>query len=265
MRKSFFMTPMASISMTTVSAFDQVKVPPARVAQLPLAAALSILILPDLHIPSAGQRQKQLLLDNRQFLDHHDWVVLLGDVTNCYGTPLEYRHVDRFIEALGRPYSVVNGNHEFTFSPMIDGDSDFGKKWEHGTPEEQRAQLERFNHFYGIDSCYQSARHPLAGFTLLGLDAIGPDDSAVMSDEHQNWFEQSLVEMRELPLLVFSHFPFQDSRLDNIRYYVPGRRPYYIPSQAVPPRVGKSHATDFLAPGHVHFRPTHPLATPYKT
>ena len=236
-----------------------------RAGELTRADQLSVLILPDLHIPSSFSKQKKLLLDNRGFLDRHDWVVLLGDVTNCYGTPREYEHANRFISNLGRPYSVVNGNHEFIFSPMADDAPDFGSKWEHGSAEQQQRQMNRFNDFYGFESCYQAARHPLAGLILLGLDSIGPDDSGIMSEEHQRWFERSLASMRDQPVIVFSHLPIQDQRLDRIRYYEPGRRPYYQPSPAVRHELECRTAPTFWFSGHVHFCPPHPLSKPYRT
>ena len=130
------------------------------------------------------------------------------------------------------------GNHEFVFSPMLDDAPDFGSKWEHGTPEQQLSQLDRFNAFYGLESCYQSVRHPLAGIVMLGLDGIGPDDSGRMTEQHQQWLEQSLVSMRDLPVLVFSHFPIQDNRLrSHPLLRVIGARPHFQPSPSPPARI----------------------------
>src|SRR5689334_15826639 len=125
-------------------AIDQVSVPPIPLAQLPTGGSgnvFSILVLSDLHIPSAS-RQQNLLLANRQFLDRHDWIMLLGDVTACYGTPGEYAQVDRFIQTLDRPYSVINGNHEFSFALMLEDSGHYGKRWERSSQAVQRAQLQ---------------------------------------------------------------------------------------------------------------------------
>jgi hypothetical protein len=244
---------------------DKVSVPPIPLAQLPAAQDLfSILVLSDLHIPSAKGQQK-LLLENREFLDRHDWVMLLGDVTACYGTPAEYGQVNSFIETLDRPYSVINGNHEFSFALMLEESGQYGKIWERSSPAVQRSQLRRFNRFYGIDSCFQTARHDVAAFVTLGVDGIGDDDSGLLNDDHERWFAQSLERSRDLPLLVFAHFPLQDSRLDRIRYYEPGRRAYYIPGPTVRRELeSRSHPT-FWFSGHLHFRPSHSLFEPYET
>jgi hypothetical protein len=247
-----------------VESIESVRVAPTPPADLPSKEVLRILMLPDLHIPS-GERQQEILLENRDFLDRHDWVVLLGDVTACYGTPAEYAHVARFVEALNRPYSVVNGNHEFFFQPMVDGSTEYGKKWDRSRREVQLSQLERFHRFFGIESCFQAAVHPTFGICMLGLDEIGHDDSAILSKEHEAWFDDFLSEMPERPLLVYSHFPMQDSRLDNIRYYVRGRRPYYAPSKSVREKLQNRTPPTLWFSGHVHFEPTHPLAKPYRT
>ena len=70
-----------------------------------------MLILPDLHDPFCFDLQKQSCWRSgiRVLMDRFDWVVLLGDMTCCYGTPREYEQVGVFINALGRPYCVVNG------------------------------------------------------------------------------------------------------------------------------------------------------------
>jgi hypothetical protein len=148
---------------------------------------------------------------------------------------------------------------------MLDGSTDYGKKWIRGPLPVQQSQIERFNHFYGIESCFQTTRHQLAVVTTLGLDGIGPDDSALMSDEHQEWFKQSLRDSRDLPLLVFCHFPIQDERLDHIRYYEPGRRAYYLPSPGVRAELEARSQPTFWFSGHVHFRPPHRLSVPYRT
>lgn len=241
-----------------------VSVPPVSIAELPAAGALRILVLPDLHIP-LGQDQKRLLLANRLFLDTHDWVVLLGDMTACYGTPGEYRHVNCFVEALDRPYSVVNGNHEFSFVPVPDASAEYGKHWQPAPDEVQRQQIRRFERFYGIQSSCQAGRHRLAGLCLLSVDRIASDNSAGMFAAHEAWFQQTLESFQNVPLVVFAHFPLQDQRLDGTRYYEPGRRPYYLPSAATTLALRRRSQPTYWFSGHVHFAPSHPLAEPYLT
>ncbi len=245
---------------------ESVITPPVAAADLPAKSFLRILILSDLHIPF-GPAQKQMLLADRAFLEDHDWVVLLGDMTACYGTPGEYAHVREFIHALDRPYNVVNGNHEFCFAPIDDHDEAYGKRFEKSTPEVQCAQLERFESFYRLPSRFQMSQHPLASFCLLGVDTLGEGGCALLNAEHEAWLAQSLTELQANPdpLLIFCHYPLMDPRLDQIRYYKPGHRPYYAPSSRVSRALAKRSAATFWFSGHVHFAPGHPLWEPYQT
>jgi hypothetical protein len=243
---------------------QHVNVPPLLLSQIPDQDTLRILVVADLHIP-LGEVQKTLLLRDREWLSSHDWVILLGDMTACYGTPGEYRSVDAFIHTLDRAYSVVNGNHEFSFVPCEDGSVDYGKRWEPSPPEVQRSQLERFEAFYQIDSRFQACRHALAGLCLLGIDGIGQLTNGLLNPEHETWFERVLDSMKDSPMLIFCHFPLATQAMNAIRYYEPGRVPCYIPNAAIRNSLAHRQQPTFWFSGHVHFRPSHPLSAPYKT
>jgi hypothetical protein len=241
-----------------------VDTPPTPLSHIPEKDLLRILIVSDLHIP-LGTQQKDWLLQDREWLDTHDWAVLLGDMTACYGTPGEYQRVNEFITQLARPYSVVNGNHEFSFDPCADGSAEYGKRWEHSSPEIQRSQLQRFEAFYRIETRFMALRHPLAAFCLLGVDAIGEWSNGMLNPEHESWLEHTLDTVEDLPLLVFCHFPLFTSAMSAIRYYEEGRKPCYIPPEGIRHKLaGRAHPT-FWFSGHVHFRPPHPLVVPYFT
>jgi 3',5'-cyclic AMP phosphodiesterase CpdA len=249
---------------TSEPVFQPVGVRPVRIAGLPRKRSMRVLVLPDLHIPAAPA-QNRLLLESRSFLEEHDWVVLLGDVTAHYGTVGEYGHVRRFIGDLGRPYSVVNGNHEFFFQPAEEDSGAYGQQWVAGPPHVRRELFRRFERFYGLDSRFEAGTANGVGFCLLGIDAIGPDDQGQLDDEHTTWFADALRRFEDRPLVVFSHFPLCDARLDSIRYYQAGRKPYLLPSREVRELLARRTSTTFWFSGHVHFRPMHPLAQPYLT
>lgn len=237
---------------------------PLKISALPAKHSLRILVLPDLHIPSSPDHLR-LLLDNRSFLEEHDWVVLLGDVTANYGTPGEYDAVRAFIHELDRPYGVVNGNHEFFFTQVADDSSEYGVQWTAGSPQSQRAQISRFERFYGNDSQFDAGCYGHAAFCLLGIDSIGPDDQALLSEEHEAWFADVLRRFADRPLFIFSHFPSCDPRLETIRYYREGRKPYLSVSAPVRELLRQRATRAFWFSGHVHFKPSHPLAKPYLT
>lgn len=245
---------------------EPVITPPVVLTDLPTSDSWRILILSDLHIPY-GPAQKQMLLADRSFLDEHDLVILLGDMTACYGTRGEYAGVRKFIQAMDRPYSVVNGNHEFHFAPIDDRADAYGKLFDAASPEIQRAQLKLFESFYRISSRFQMAQHPLANLCLLGIDSLGEGGGACLNPEHESWLEQSLAELEAdpQPLLIFCHYPLMEPRLDHIRYYQPGRRPYYAPPSHIRQALAARSAATFWFSGHVHFAPGHPLWQPYQT
>ncbi|MDP9175857.1 MAG: acyltransferase family protein [Planctomycetota bacterium] len=255
------------VRATETKAADEpgtVSIAPIAPYSLPIQPQLRILMLPDLHIKDDSPQQK-MLVGARDFLDDHDWVVLMGDMTACYGTPGEYGAVDRFVRAMGRPYSVVNGNHEICFQQFPEGSSGYGHTWVRAGPDAQQQQLRRFADFYGIESSFQATSHPLAAVCLLGLDGIEEDSRAVLTSDHEAWFECRLAEFFDRPLLVFSHVPIEDARLDEIRYYTPGNRPYYVPSPQIARALnGRLHPT-FWFSGHLHLGCAHPLFKPYQT
>ncbi len=230
----------------------------------PDESPLRVVVFSDLHIP-LGMPAKETILANREFLDGHHWAVLLGDVTACYGTPAEYREVDAFITALGRPYDVVNGNHEFSFDPQEDGSETYSRVWRHADPATQKRQLRRFESFYTIPSRYRVHAHPSATLALMGVDGINEFSGAELDHNHAEWLERTIRMRPDKPLVVFCHFPLADLRLDRVRYYAPGRKPYYAPPPQVRDALRARLAPVVWFSGHVHFAPTHPLAKPYQT
>ncbi len=56
-----------------------------------------------------------------------------------------------------------------------------------------------------------------------------------------------------------------DQRIDAVKYYEPGRRPYYLPSNAIRERLRGRTKPNFWVSGHVHFQPSYPLSEPYLT
>lgn len=237
--------------------------PPVDLADLPWDQELKILVLPDLHLPLSN-RHKEALLSHRSFIDSHDWVILLGDVTACYGTPGEYAEVRDFISQLDRPYSVVNGNHEFAFEAQSDGSVTYGKVWRPSGLREQRLLLNRFEQFYGLASRYHAYSNDRIGCILLGVDEVHDDSSAGLLPEREMWLADQLDQMQDVPLLIFCHFPLMTSEFHAIRYYEQGRRPAYVPSGMVESRLALRSKPAWWLSGHVHFGPTHPYFAPYQ-
>jgi 3',5'-cyclic AMP phosphodiesterase CpdA len=252
------------MSIVSEQLLQPIEIRPVKISALPAKHSLRILLLPDLHIPASPEHHR-LLLDSRAFLEEHDWVVLLGDVTAYYGTVREYDAVRAFIHELDRPYGVVNGNHEFFFGEVVEDSGEYGVRWTAGSAQAQRAQISRFERFYGNESQFDAGSYGHCAFCLLGIDSIGPEDQALLSKEHDSWFADVLAQFEDRPIFIFSHFPLCDPRLETIRYYQEGRKPYLSPSARVRELLRRRAARAFWFSGHVHFKPSHPLAKPYLT
>ncbi len=242
----------------------RIKQIPASPEQWSSLSPLRMLILSDLHLPTAPHRQRRLL-ENRALLSDHGLVILLGDMTRCYGTPGEYQAVREFIAELDRPYVATNGNHEFAFYPYADETADYATKWTPASPEVRREQLRRFERFYGIESRFQHFHHPSAEICVLGLDDIGQNDVCLFDNDHEEWFFRVLEQVRDRPLLVFCHVPVADPQLRELRYYEPGRHPFYTPSHGVRQLLRQRRFPTFWFSGHLHLQPQHPLGTGYRT
>ncbi|MDB5325695.1 MAG: metallophosphoesterase [Phycisphaerales bacterium] len=237
---------------------------PVRVAALSASRPRRILVLSDLHLPF-GSDQCERLLQDRAFLDRHDWIVLLGDLVACYGTRGEYARVDAFLAALGRPYSVVNGNHEFYFTPVEEGTADYGRQFLGASRAVQDEQMARFERFYGLPSRFDAARWDNLAVGLVGLDGLGSEDEGLLSPQHQQWLCDVLDGSSDVPLLLFCHLPVFDPRLAMLRYYEAGRRPYMELSPAIRDRLRNRKLPTFWLSGHLHLQPEHPFFEPYRT
>jgi len=237
---------------------------PIQIGNLPRSSTLRVLVLPDLHLPAAPA-QEQMLLANRAFLDQHDWVILLGDMTCCYGTVGEYDHVRRFISRLNRPYSVVNGNHEFHFLPADEGSSEYGHRFVPGNPMVRRELFQRFEKFYGLSTRFEAGSANGVGFCLVGVDEIDGCDQGLLDTAHSAWLSETIERFGDRPIVFFSHFPLCDDRLNSIRYYQQGRKPYLKPSEQIQRQLAARTQPTFWFSGHVHFRTEHPLSKPYLT
>lgn len=223
------------------------------------------LVLSDMHLP-IGESRFRALLEWRDLLASHDQVFLLGDTAAYYGTKGEYTKVNSILRELPLPYYVTNGNHEFSFSPVMDDDPEYGKLWNFADAETQRSQLRRFEKFFHIPTRYNHFKLKHADILFLGIDSIDKESSGgLIAKENELWLEEQLGLCAERPLIVCCHFPVYDEKIDNAKYYDERRRPYYMPPDAVREKLRKRKAPCVWISGHVHFNPSHPLYVPYRT
>ena len=241
--------------------FEPVAVAPSPLLPGATDGRLYILPLPDLHLPKSASAA---ILDNRAYLERMDYAVLLGDAVSCYGTDREYGEVNRFLNALGLPYTPVSGNHEWFFRVFDDDSGLYGDVWAEADAAEQRDNLRRFQAFYEVAPLWRSWSHALGHFVFLSLDGAGTGKQESLSEPQLEFLALELETARDRPLYVFCHAPVMlDQRLDLV-YYDHERTGCVELLGQLKARLTKREAPTIWISGHVHLRPDHYLFAPYR-
>ena len=224
------------------------------------ADLLRILPLTDLHLPKPAGA---VISANRALLDSVDYVVLLGDMVSAYATDREYRAVREFVESLKRPYTAVLGNHEWHFEEFHEDSGLYGQVWNAADLGEQRAKIEKFQRFYGLNDLWRAFSSPLGHFVFLSLYGIGEPKQETLGEPQIQFLRQQIKLADDKPLFVFCHAPLMlENRLD-MTYYddrtgcveARGHLKNALLCRAAP---------TFWMSGHVHLHPDHYLSEPYR-
>ena len=224
---------------------------------------LKVLPLSDLHL-TASPSATQKIVSNTEYFGQMDHVVLLGDMVGNYGTEGEYEELRRFIQSIQRPYSAINGNHEFYFRVYPEGTENYRRLWKEGSPFEKSAQLYRFKNFFGLESLWRLEINSLGAFIFLGLDGVDVHKAETLSEPQLEWLETALRETRSTPTYVFCHAPlFLDRRLD-MEYYDNERTACVELGGVLFELMNTRNAPLFWMSGHIHLRPDHYLFPPYE-
>ena len=232
----------------------------------PIPAAhdvLRVLPLSDLHLtacPSATQK----IVSNSAYFAQMDHVVLLGDMVGSYGTDGEYSHLAQFIRNIQKPYSAINGNHEFYFRVYHENSPNHKRLWTEGTPNEKNFQLEKFKGFFGLESLWRVEENELGTFIFLGLDGADQHKAETLSALQLEFLAQVLATSRSTPAYVFCHAPlYLDRRLD-MEYYDNERTACVELDGVLRAQMEARDAPLFWMSGHIHLRPDHYLFLPYE-
>lgn len=237
-------------------------VAPSELHIAPDAATFTLLPLSDLHLPTNPEAARKIL-ENRAYLRRMDWVVLLGDMVGSYGTAREYRAVDSFVRQLERPYTAINGNHEFYFAEPRRGQDEHGGLWQGNTVADKARQLEKFRRFFGLENLWRAAHTPLGSFIFLGLDDVENHKVESLSAAQLDFLEEQLRVAPNAPAFVFCHAPLMlDARLD-LEYYEPQRTACIEPQGAARATLQERAAPVFWMSGHIHLHPDHYLFDAY--
>lgn len=235
-------------------------------APTPLAEAVStalrIVTFSDLHLPNDGVSARTILED-APFWKTVDHAVLLGDMVATYATEREYAAVAKFVRAVPKPYTVINGNHEFYFH-VGDDTPRYGAIWQEASPTEKTAQLDRFLEFYSLKSLWRAQHLNLGSFIFLGLNDIGSSKPETMTRNQWQFLDEQLKVAPDKPAFVFCHAPLLiDKRLD-MTYYDDERTACVEPRDRVLETIVTRRAPVFWMSGHIHLHPEHYLFAPYE-
>ena len=223
------------------------------------AGQLRILPLTDLHLPKPSG---SIITANRKLLNSVDYVVLMGDMVSAYATDREYEAVREFVENLKRPYTAVTGNHEFHFEEFDENSGLYAQVWNSADIAEQRANIEKFQRFYGLENLWRAYDSPLGRFVFCSLDGVGAPKQETLSEAQSRWLREQIYTASNAPLFVFCHAPLMlNNRLD-MTYY-DERTGCVEPSGDLKSALLERTAPTFWMSGHVHLHPDHYLTKPY--
>lgn len=223
---------------------------------------LKVLPLSDLHL-TAKPAATELLLSNREYLESMDYVVLLGDQCACYGTDAEYSALDTFLQRLRRPYTAVNGNHEFYFQVHEEYSGQYGKVWREQSVEGKMRQLRKFREFFGSENLWHVAHHVLGTCIFLGLDDIENHKVETLSAAQMDFLARELSAAQDKPIFIFCHASLMLwQRLDMV-YYDDQRTACVELVGVVRELLEQRRLPVFWMSGHIHLRPDHHLYSAY--
>jgi 3',5'-cyclic AMP phosphodiesterase CpdA len=239
---------------------------PATVAPSPLPISrgdvLKLLPLSDLHL-TAKPAATDLLLSNREYLDRMDYVVLLGDQCACYGTDAEYSALDQFLQRLARPYTAINGNHEFYFEVHDEYSGQYGRVWRQQSVEHKARQLQKFRDFFGFEKLWRVAHHKFGTCIFLSLDDIDNHKVESLSMAQVAFLTAELRAAQDKPVYIFCHAPLMlRQRLDMV-YYDDQRTACVEIIGELRELMEQRELPVFWISGHIHLRPDHYLFSAY--
>lgn len=224
-----------------------------------LSGDYKILVLPDLHVP-IDMDLKEIILNSEVFKGI-DYVIFLGDNVACYGNEREYEILNEFIKKMKKPYTVVNGNHEFMFKVIEYGDENYGKVWKPNDEKGRKRQLEKFYNFFDLKEKYwfEKVKEVLYIFLTIGK----PESEKIeVLPESCELFLQNIYEKTDdiKYFFIFCHAPLKGSEIPGFKYYTDEGDPFIHLSEDTIKKIEKAKGITFWFSGHIHLNYNHPMS-----
>jgi len=218
-----------------------------------------ILVLPDLHIP-IDMDLKDIIL-NSDIFKEIDYVILLGDNVACYGNKREYEILNDFIKKMGKPYSAVNGNHEFMFEVIEYEDENYGRIWKSNNAEKRRIQLERFYNFFDLKEKFWFEKVGEILYIFLTIGRPESDRIEVLPENCEEFLKEIYDKNNDLKyFFIFCHAPLKGSEIKGFKYYTDEGDPFIYLSDELLKKMENSSINTYWFSGHIHLNHSHPMS-----
>jgi len=218
-----------------------------------------ILILSDLHIPIDMELKEMII--NSEIIKKIDYVILLGDNVACYGNNYEYEMLNEFIKKLKKPYTAINGNHEFMFEVHEYGSENYGRIWKRAGKEERKKQLEKFCTFFNLKTPFWSEKLGSILYVFFLIGDYKKEKIEVLPEGSEEFFIKEIKTKKDIEkIFVFCHAPLKGSEIEGFKYYDENGDPFVYLKKETLNTIEKVKIPVYWFSGHIHLNPAHPMA-----
>ncbi|MCM8804135.1 MAG: metallophosphatase family protein [Candidatus Omnitrophica bacterium] len=218
-----------------------------------------ILVLPDLHIP-IDMELKEIIL-NSDIFKSIDYIILLGDNVACYGNDREYEILNEFIKKMGKPYTAINGNHEFMFEVVEYDDKNYGRMWKANDKNKRGIQLERFYNFFNLKEKYWYEKVDEILYIFLTIGKAESEKIEILPENCEKFLEEIFEKLDNLKyIFIFCHAPLKGSEIPTFKYYTDQGDPFIYLSENLIKKIEKLKIPIYWFSGHIHLNYNHPMS-----
>lgn len=219
-----------------------------------------ILILSDLHIPIDMELKEMVV--NSELIKKIDYVILPGDNVACYGNDYEYQMVNKFIEKLNKPYTAVNGNHEFMFKVQKYNSENYGKIWERTDKEERKKQIEKFYNFFHIKTPFWSEKLDDILYIFFTIGDFKKEKIEVLPEKSEEFLVEKMKKYKNNieKTFIFCHAPLKGSAINGFKYYDENGDPFVYLKDKTLNFIDEMEIPVYWFSGHIPLHPSHPMA-----